>query len=64
MKKLTKKIDFVEAHNLTLSIRRLRNAPGYSTYGKWRIALYSALVTDGSLSRTELTEIRQTLGLP
>lgn len=64
MSKSTEKIEIVEAHNLSLSLRRLRNAPGYSVYGKWQSALYHALVQTSGLSEPKLTTIRQALGLP
>lgn len=58
----TRRIELVETHNLSLSIDRLRSAPGYDT-DVWKRAIYHALGMSG-ISRGTVEKIRQALELP
>lgn len=57
----TRQIEMVETHNLALSIKRLKDAPGDSN--KWRRALYHALAMS-YIPQTELENIRKSIELP
>lgn len=58
----TRQIELVETHNLALSLRRIKDSPGYDNE-KWKRCLYHALgmaYTD----RAELEKIRVAMNLP
>lgn len=58
----TRKIELVETHNISLSLDRLRDAPGWDQW-RWKRAIYHALGMSGIDSGT-LEKIRQALELP
>ena len=63
MKRTTEKIELVETHNITLSLRRILSAPGYDR-DDWKRALYHALLIAGCGNRVALVKIREALELP
>lgn len=53
----------VETYNLSISLKRLNNAPGYDPK-RWKRALYHALGMSYAPSNAEMEKIRQALELP
>lgn len=59
----TDKTELVETHNLVLSLNRLSNTPPYDT-GRWKRALYHALLMADGPGWEERQKIREALKLP
>lgn len=57
-----KQIELVETYNIYLSIKRIKDAPGYDDH-RWKRALYHA-VGMAIIGHSEQEKIRQALGLP
>lgn len=59
----TRQIEMVETHNLAISLRRLRESPGYDPT-KWKRALYHAISMSSVSSTSEIAKIREAMELP
>lgn len=59
----TRLSELVETHNIALSLNRLSNTPPYDT-GRWRRALYHALLMSAGPGYEERQKIREALKLP
>jgi len=61
--KTTQLTELVETHNIALSLKRIRSAPGYDD-ARWRRALYHALAMSYVASNSELEQIRVAIKIP
>ena len=59
----TDKMELVETHNIAKSLARLRSGAGGYDDGRWRRALYHALLLSGHERDTQ-KKIREALELP
>ncbi len=59
----TRQIEMVETHNIALSLRRLKKAPGYDT-DRWKRALLHALNMGYAGTPDERRKIREALSQP
>lgn len=59
----TSQIEVVETHNLAMSLRRLKNAPGYD-HERWKRALLHALGMSYCGDCSERKAVREALNMP
>jgi len=59
----TRQIELAETNNLARSLKRLGDAEGYGSR-KWKRAVYHAIAMSQVSMDSELTKIREALGLP
>jgi hypothetical protein len=59
----TDRVELVETHNICLSLKRLREIPGYASVDPWRRAFFHAASMAG-LEHSALEKIRVALEIP